>query len=719
MEDVYAKYRKKEDVNISVIKPQGSFEEGVAKVANWIRKTPGQQTIADVGSGISQTASRVPEAAANLLKMGAQSGTIAFGEHYKPKSSLAKGLVKFSDDVIKMSKGQQQLISEVTQNKTVSAVSQGATSLLMSAGMGVIAGTAKAAGMLAAYESLPEYTNALNAGASERKALITAAASGAGTYITEKIGLDFMFKNLGGKFVSNSIGTQIARRVTTGIIGGTSEAVQETIQNAWQNLVKKTSYDKTQKLFENWAQTAVISFGLGAITGGLGANIQAKKGVDVQDLADAVDMYEEARTVDENSFKSMQKELGYSRSQALDLFNDLGDFATNTKNELSNSISKNNIATPKSPNEISNDLEYLKGRLSPEEYKKAEAIYKEAEAQYKKKNGQTVKVNPIKVNTKLKGTHINVGLNVNDGSKLTEKGIADILKKEFGVTIKNQSTQQSDSEATLVAELSRELTPDELYRLAELTKQDAIPQLSNGIGIMAGLNVEAWGTDFNPEYFMDINGKSVIDATPGVTPVATDSEFVVNTPAIMKESEYARKLRAIFIEKGLTEVGMSELPDFEGKTLKGQSEIISDLIGTDIEAAKRMVQGLQEIPMGISEVALIKSLEMEAGRTGDIELADMLISRKPSKTISLAGQELGMARIGDSDTFVGALRSIKRAKKRGIVDKAKIEKSKDAIKKADQQVTKRKERIKKASKDSWDSFITDVEETLNEITCKT
>ena len=156
-----------------------------------------------------------------------------------------------------------------------------------------------------------------------------------------------------------------------------------------------------------------------------------------------------------------------------------------------------------------------------------------------------------------------------------------------------------------------------------------------------------------------------------------------------------------------------------GKTLKGQSEIISDLIGTDIEAAKRMVQGLQEIPMGISEVALIKSLEMEAGRTGDIELADMLISRKPSKTISLAGQELGMARIGDSDTFVGALRSIKRAKKRGIVDKAKIEKSKEAIKKADQQVTKRKERIKKASKDSWDSFITDVEETLNEITCKT
>lgn len=638
-----------------------SLASGISTIANKIRGSKVNQSIADIGSGIAQVASRAPEAVANLLKIGAQSGTIAFGEQYKPKSSLTKGLVKFSDDVIKMSKNQQKLIDEVTKNKTLSAVSQGGTSILMSAGIGLLAGTGAAAGTLAAYESLPEYTNALKAGVSKKKALLTAAASGAGTYITEKIGLDFMFKNLGGKFVSNSIGNQIARRVTTGMIGGASEAVQETIQNAWQNLVKNKSYDETQKIFENWSQTAIISFGLGAITGGFGANVSNRQ-IKLDNVNKEIEKYENASGIEEKAIKSIQNELVYSRQEATNLFNSLGEYSGNLKGKMEESM----LSLGKDTNKDS-------GVKLPLEYNTEE---RNILASGLPSGIRSAMLNEIKTSNQIDdGEFVPSGLEFDENSK---GAYEDVLKETSGWA----SDEQKVKFDTALNNGDKETVTSMLGEVP----QDYKSSMSDKIAEVVG-----------------------------------ESQFTLNTPAVMKESEYARKLRARLVEKGLIEAGLSELPEIETKTLRGQSEAVADLIGTDINAVKRMLKGTQEIPAGIVEEALIKGAEIEVEKTGDIDLANILISMRPSQKISLTGQALGMARIGSGDGYIDALRSIKDAKKRGIVSQEKEQKSKDTINEANKKVTKRKKTLKeklKNSEDNWSSFQSDVEQLLNDNTCK-
>jgi hypothetical protein len=111
------------------------------------------------------------------------------------------------------------------------------------------------------------------------------------------------------------------------------------------------------------------------------------------------------------------------------------------------------------------------------------------------------KLSEVKVLNAPEGVSINVGLKTNVSGEITGTEVKDILKKEFGVVVVESSVQQSGTEPTLVAKLSRELTDDELYKLSELTSQDAIPQLSNGVGKMTNIGKESWG-DFNPEYFI-------------------------------------------------------------------------------------------------------------------------------------------------------------------------------------------------------------------------
>lgn len=118
------------------------------------------------------------------------------------------------------------------------------------------------------------------------------------------------------------------------------------------------------------------------------------------------------------------------------------------------------------------------------------------------------KLTPVKVKTSEKGTSINVGLNTNDGGTITDKLVTEILKKEFKVNIVKSAIHQSGTEPTFVAKLSRKLTDEELYKLTEMTKQDAIPQLSNGFGKMTNIGKESWG-DFNPKYFMNLEGKTI------------------------------------------------------------------------------------------------------------------------------------------------------------------------------------------------------------------
>lgn len=120
------------------------------------------------------------------------------------------------------------------------------------------------------------------------------------------------------------------------------------------------------------------------------------------------------------------------------------------------------------------------------------------------------KLSEVKVLNAPEGVSINVGLKTNVGGEITDTEVKDILKKEFSVDVVESSVQQSGTEPTLVAKLSRELTDDELYKLSQITLQDAIPQLSNGVGKMTNIGKESWG-DFNPEYFLMGSNDEMVD----------------------------------------------------------------------------------------------------------------------------------------------------------------------------------------------------------------
>lgn len=135
--------------------------------------------------------------------------------------------------------------------------------------------------------------------------------------------------------------------------------------------------------------------------------------------------------------------------------------------------------------------------------KGVEAQLKEIFKDFIPENKTTTK--PVKVNTKLKGNYLNIGMKVGKSGKLTTKQITDGLKK-FGAKLVKKTIKNSGTEPTMIVRLSKPLSEVDLMALSKLLKQEAIPQLSNGQGIMIGPKAAKWG-DFNPEYFLNFSGK--------------------------------------------------------------------------------------------------------------------------------------------------------------------------------------------------------------------
>ena len=127
---------------------------------------------------------------------------------------------------------------------------------------------------------------------------------------------------------------------------------------------------------------------------------------------------------------------------------------------------------------------------------------------------------------------VNIGLDVNDGSKLTLKEVRAALKAA-GVKVQQSKTHQSDTEKTLVAQLDRALTPEEAAQLSATLRQDAIAQHTPEGGALFGPQAEAWGP-FNPKFFLTLEGSRLQDrefdqsATvggyEGLAPYLTDEE---------------------------------------------------------------------------------------------------------------------------------------------------------------------------------------------------
>jgi len=115
---------------------------------------------------------------------------------------------------------------------------------------------------------------------------------------------------------------------------------------------------------------------------------------------------------------------------------------------------------------------------------------------------------------------VNIGLDVPGGGGLDAQHARDALAK-FGVKIKAERIQRSNTEQTLVATLDKPLSDADMHQLSVDLKQEAIPQWDGKKGALHGPEKQKWDNGrFNPDYFIEPNGKTMSenDAAPTKAP---------------------------------------------------------------------------------------------------------------------------------------------------------------------------------------------------------
>ena len=169
---------------------------------------------------------------------------------------------------------------------------------------------------------------------------------------------------------------------------------------------------------------------------------------------------------------------------------------------------------------------------------------------------------------------VNVGLETNDGGTITEDQVLAAFEK-LGLKVGKKAVQQSNTEQTLIAQLDRPLTNEEAYSLSVELRQDAIAHHDGGRGHLDGPNKANFGNVFNPEYFMDLEGKTSVNENATWSPerlaelIAKYEQADGSTSAVVVTMTPDEYLGALASERGveLLEERVKGMPDVYGKGL--------------------------------------------------------------------------------------------------------------------------------------------------------
>jgi len=105
---------------------------------------------------------------------------------------------------------------------------------------------------------------------------------------------------------------------------------------------------------------------------------------------------------------------------------------------------------------------------------------------------------------------VNIGLDINGGARLTPEQALEALER-IGVKPVRSFVAQSDSEPTLVVELSRAMNADEANHISTQLQQEAIAQVDEtGAGDLFGPAADKW-KPFNGDYFIRGDGKRLTE----------------------------------------------------------------------------------------------------------------------------------------------------------------------------------------------------------------
>lgn len=170
-----------------------------------------------------------------------------------------------------------------------------------------------------------------------------------------------------------------------------------------------------------------------------------------------------------------------------------------------------------------------------------------------------------------------------------------------------------------------------------------------------------------------------------------------------KISGVAKSIEAKAIEQGLTK-GFSELAEYTPVVIKEQARIISDLMLSDLEKAKRIATGKEELPKEIKGASLIKAMEDYAMETKDGELALELAKSPLVSETSEAGQTLRLTRERTPDSATAKIKEVISEREKSAERKLKG-KTSSGIKNDFKNNIKEKIIKSRPTKYDWNNFI--------------
>ena len=195
-----------------------------------------------------------------------------------------------------------------------------------------------------------------------------------------------------------------------------------------------------------------------------------------------------------------------------------------------------------------------------------------------------------------------------------------------------------------------------------------------------------------------------VPAEPTIVPTEVVARPRAKVPE--KISKVAITIEERAIEQKLTE-GFEGKAGFDPITIKEQARIVSDLIRTDIEKAKRMVRGDEPVPDNLRGSSLIVGLEEHALRRGDVTLLRDLSKSPLTAETSRFAQELRVLAERAPESPVRIMQDITKARETALEKRTK--KKASQIKKST--VNEIKSEIKKgvSKRPTWEEFVREIQ----------
>lgn len=180
---------------------------------------------------------------------------------------------------------------------------------------------------------------------------------------------------------------------------------------------------------------------------------------------------------------------------------------------------------------------------------------------------------------------------------------------------------------------------------------------------------------------------------------------VAGTESEKLPSKVAKSIESKAIEKKLTEGFEGGVAGYDPITIKDQAERASKIITEDIDTARKIIRGENELPKDLRGSALIAGMEDYALKQGDTEILRELANSPLASETSRSAQELRILAERNPDSPVAIIQDI--VKTRGDAAKRRIPGGEKKARAA--AVREAKAEIAKANKkQTWDEFITTI-----------